>query len=138
MWSDHPAKTPTSSFATSIPSSQDGTQPKLEMMTIRTNTSTLQTRDPVKDVKPVVVGTNEYLVALSDRSIQLYQWSEVRSFNSQLSDDDDDDDDESFSQIQPAIGNQGSANGGRGSSSRSHGEGSNSQGNSQQDAIHLD
>ncbi|KAF9383562.1 RING finger and WD repeat domain-containing protein 3 [Podila verticillata] len=141
VWSDHPAKTPTSSFATSILSSQDGTQPKLEMMTVRTNTSTLQTRDPVKDIKSVVVGTNEYLVALSDRSIQLYQWSEVKSFNSQLSDDDDDDDDESFSQIQRAISNQGSANGGRsttGPSSRSQGEGSNSQGSSQQDAIHLD
>lgn len=110
-------------------------------MTIRTNTSTLQTRDPIKDVKPVVVGTNEYLVALSDRSIQLYQWSEVKSFNSQLSDDDDDDDDETFSQIQHTIGNQGSANGSRsrtGPSSRSNGEGSSSQGSSEQEAIHLD
>lgn len=126
----------------SIPSSQD-IQSKPEMMAIRTNTSLLQARDPVKDVKPVVVGTDEYLAALSDRSIQLYQWSEVRSFNSQLSDDDDDDD-ESFSQSQALdkiSSNQGYSNDGQrlgsGPNCRVHGEG-NSQGSSQQDAIHLD
>lgn len=112
------------------------------MITIRTNTSLLQGRDPVKDVKPVVVGTDEYLMVLSDRSIQLYQWSEVRSFNSQLSDDDDDDDDESFSQSQALDkttrqGSLGRQRPGSGPGSRGNGEG-NSQGCSQQDAIHLD
>ncbi|KAG0030467.1 RING finger and WD repeat domain-containing protein 3 [Podila clonocystis] len=141
IWNDHPeSKTPVSSVATSIPNSQDS-QSKPEMITIRTNTSLLQGRDAVKDVKPVVVGTEEYIVALSDRSVQLYQWSEVRSFNSQLSDDDDDDNDESFSQSQALDKvNQGTWNGGQrsgsGLSSRG-GEGS-SQVSSQQDAIHLD
>jgi hypothetical protein len=34
--------------------------------------------EPVKDVKPVVIGHEDYLVTLSDKELELYRWTETQ------------------------------------------------------------
>ncbi|KAF9958652.1 RING finger and WD repeat domain-containing protein 3 [Mortierella alpina] len=34
-------------------------------------------RPPIKDIKPVVVGLEEFVVALSDKELELYRWTDV-------------------------------------------------------------
>lgn len=47
--------------------------------------------DPIKDVKPIVVGFEEYLVTLSDKELEVYQWYEEPS--GQLEDEETEDSD---------------------------------------------
>ncbi|KAG0348690.1 RING finger and WD repeat domain-containing protein 3 [Podila humilis] len=79
----------------SFPSSQEmSAGSKSSMLTLRTNTSTVLGKDAVKDVKSVVVDQDEFLVSLTDRSLQIFRWSELRKFSDLYGGDEDDDDDD--------------------------------------------
>ncbi|KAF9343321.1 hypothetical protein BGX26_005919 [Mortierella sp. AD094] len=54
-----------------------------------------QHKDPIKDIKPIIVGHDEYIATLSDNELDLYRWSEAQSELSWLEDcetEDSDDD----------------------------------------------
>ncbi|KAF9431065.1 RING finger and WD repeat domain-containing protein 3 [Podila epigama] len=95
VWCEEPETSKVNASMTTsscVASSQDdGPRSSLEMVTLRPHgSSTIPLRDPVMDVKPVVVGAQEYLVALADRSLQLYRWTaETLLYDSELSDDED-------------------------------------------------
>lgn len=56
------------------PLASDGT---LERLVLHGQGSqTARRSDPVKDVKPVVIGHDDYLVTLSDKELELYRWTE--------------------------------------------------------------
>ncbi|KAF9570616.1 RING finger and WD repeat domain-containing protein 3 [Mortierella alpina] len=55
-------------------------------------------RPAIKDIKPVVVGLEEFVVALSDKELELYRWAEVTP---QRDDDESDELDECNSDSEP-------------------------------------
>ncbi|KAF9362342.1 hypothetical protein BGX34_006358 [Mortierella sp. NVP85] len=63
--------------SSSQPLAGDGT---LERLVLHGQGSQKDRRsEPVKDVKPVVIGHEDYLVTLSDKELELYRWTETQS-----------------------------------------------------------
>ncbi|KAI8605498.1 hypothetical protein EDD21DRAFT_363410 [Dissophora ornata] len=97
VWYGAPESQPSIvSDTSSQPPSADGSLTRLTLQS--SGAQTRQRSDLIKDVKPVVIGRNEYIVALSDNQLELYRWSEVQPEHSRsggdLTEDSDSDSDD--------------------------------------------
>ncbi|KAF9116936.1 RING finger and WD repeat domain-containing protein 3 [Mortierella sp. AM989] len=50
--------------------------------------------DPIKDIKPMIIGHDEYIAMLSDRELNIHRWSEVQPEHLRLEDNETEDSDD--------------------------------------------